>query len=70
MRAATEQLPDFIFYLGVGAMLLVIIACIEACGERFSEKRRDEARRRALRARAWSEIRQISSVVYDGESDG
>lgn len=63
MREATAQLPGFIFYLGVGAVLLVIAAALEVFGEHFSEKRRKDARREALRARAWAEIELLEETA-------
>lgn len=59
MRTAAEQLPGFIFYLGAGGVLLLIIAVIEAVGERASAKRRKAAIRRARRARAWAEVGRL-----------
>lgn len=38
MRTATEQLPGFIFYLGAGGVLLLLVAALEAFGDRFSAK--------------------------------
>lgn len=61
MRAATEQLPGFIFYLGAGAVLLVIAVALETIGQRVSEKRRTVARRRALRAWVWNEVDRIEA---------
>jgi hypothetical protein len=64
MKALTEQLPGFIFYLGAGGVLLLIVGCLEAYGERFSAKRREETRRRALRARAWAEISELEEANH------
>lgn len=63
------QLPAFIFYIGAGAVLCAIIAGLEAYGARYSAKRRNAARRRALRAQAWNEVGRIRSV-YDWQCDG
>lgn len=60
MRTATEQLPAFIFYLGAGAILLMIGAAIETIIERAESKREKVADRAELRARAWAEVERLS----------
>lgn len=60
MRTATEQLPGFIFYLGAGAILLMIGGAIEAIIERAESKRDKAADRAARRARAWAEMERLS----------
>jgi hypothetical protein len=62
MRAATEQLPAFIFYLGAGGVLLAIVAIVEAVGDRADRaraKRRKAAIRRERRERVWAEVGRL-----------